>query len=230
MERLFVLIGRVTSVLLLLILLGAVAFVGWGYWSHTRWQNRGVVEVTTGKSATNATLLLEFGRPETISGTDTQMVELVAEGSSGKFSSSGYGRETRNILFLSGEGKQSHWLFPTQNNLILISSQLHEDAAKCQGQERPAKALYFEFVAADTNGDGKLSRDDLSSIALSKPDGSGFVEVLGKVDRVLSYNMLDGEHVAVIYQSNKAVRYAKFSVVSMAKEADQEIANIPEGV
>lgn len=227
MERLFIIIGRINSILLLLVLLGAGLSIGWISFSDKQWQRRGAIEVPVGKSTSKEQVLLSFERIEIITGASTQMMLLSAKEDSAKFSSGGgYRSETRNVLFLTGHEKTARWLFPKQNNLIFVAAQLREESKN--SQENPAKALYFEYVKDDSNGDRKLSIQDLSSIALTKPDGSGFVEVLHGVSRVLSYEMLGSQYLVVVYQVGKVVRYAKFSVLSFAKESDQEIVNVPD--
>lgn len=227
MERLFIIIGRINSILLLLILLGAGFSIAWVSWSSNQWQRRGAIEVPTSDRASKDQVLLRFERIENITGANTQMMLLSARSESVKFSSGGgYGNETRNVLFLTGNEKKARWLFPRQNNLILVTAQLCEDSQN--SKDNPAKTLYFEYVKDDTNRDGKLSEQDNSSVALSKPDGSEFVEVLHGVSRVLSYKMIGSQYLSVVYQVGKTVRHAKFSVPSFAKETDQEIINLPD--
>jgi len=230
MERLFVIIGRINSILLLLALLGAGALIGWMSWSSVqREQQRGAIEVSAGQTEKVSPVLLNFGRIENITGTDTQMMNLTTEGRSGKFSSgSSYTSEIRNVLFLTGDGKKARWLFPTHGNRILAVSQLREDSYGPEAREKPTAALYFEYVTGDAGGDKTLSPPYLSKIALAKPDGTGFVDVLDGVDRVLSYQMLDSKRLTVVYQKGKSVHHARFSVTTMTKEFDAEIVSLPD--
>lgn len=224
MERLFVIIGRINSVLLLLVLIGAgisIALISLPIFQR---QYQGAIEVSAGES--KRPISLRFERIENVTGANTQMMLLSVQDDSGKFSSGGYGSEIRNVLFLTGNEKTARWLFPKQNNLIRVSVQLREDSN--DARDNPTKALYFEYVTEDSNGDGKLSVQDYSSVALSKPDGLGLVEVLHGVSRVLSYRMLDSRNLSVVYQRGKVVRHAKFSTVSLEKETDQVIVNVPE--
>ncbi len=230
MERIFVIIGRINSVLLLVALLGASAliFIGWMSWSGSPWQRRGAIEVPAAQDEKASPVFLQFGRVKNIPGANTQMMELTTEDKSGKFSSGGYANEIRNVLFLTGNEKKARWLFPTHSNLILAAAQLREDSGDSRIRERPISALYFEYVTSDTNGDKKLSPQDLSKVALAKPDGTDFVEVLDGVARVLSYEMLDSHRLTVIYQKGKSVHHARFSVITMTKELDHEIVSVPD--
>jgi hypothetical protein len=225
MERLFIIIKRINSVLFLLVLLGAAGLIAFLTLKSSRWQPRGAVEVAASESGTNKPILLNFERVESITGTDTQMMRLSAQRKSGKFSSGGYGSETRNVLFLNGSEKVARWLFKDHKNLILASNQLHEKSA--ESKEISTKALYFEYVSEDTNKDGNLSAEDHSNVGLTKPDGTGFLVVLHDVNRVLSFQILDQQHLSIVYQKETVVKHAKFSVATMTLISDQEIVNVP---
>ncbi|MCE1171482.1 MAG: hypothetical protein LWW84_09170 [Azovibrio sp.] len=230
MERLFTLIKRINSALLLLGLLGLGAFIAWNIWSSNQWQSSRAVPIPATQAGEAKPVLLEFGQIENIHGTGTQMLELSARDSSGKLYSSGYGSETRNVLFLSGKDKTPRWLFPVQSNLILTVEQLRHETESSGSKQAPASALFFEYISNDSNGDGKLSRDDRSRIALAKPDGTGLTEVLDGVSRVLSREMLDSQHLTLIYQKDRAIHHARFSLATLSKELDQEIVTVPEEI
>lgn len=225
MERLFIIIARINNILLLLVLLGGAGSIVWIMSENNSWRRRGAIEVNEANSDTKKQVLLNFGEIKNITGVETQMVNLTTQEKSTKFSSGGYGNETRNILFLNGSDKVARWLFKDHKNLVLVSAQLHTESSSCK--DSPTKAIYFEYVSEDTNNDGNLSADDRSNIVLTKPDGTGFVEVLHDVNRVLSYEMLDQQNLSVIYQKGTSVKHAKYSVTSMKLESDQEIINVP---
>lgn len=226
MDRLFITIARINNVLLLFVLVGAGLVLVWVTWTNSQWQRRGAIEVPVGESASTVKLLLRFERVESVTGANTQMLLLSAEEKSGKLSSGGYGSETRNVLFLSGAEKKARWLFPKQSNKILVAEQMREKGH--DSNDRPTSVLYFEYVATDTNGDGKLSAQDNSSIGLCRPNGLDFGQVLTGVTRVLSHELLDGQTLSVVYQAGRSVRHATFSVSSLKNEADQEIVSLPE--
>lgn len=190
-----------------------------------QWQRRGAIKVPETEAGAKKPILFNFEKGENITGANAQMMKLTTQEKSAKFSSGGYGSETRNILFLTGTEKVARWLFKNHKNLILVASQLHEELAA--SKEAPTSALYFEFVSDDTNGDGNLSSEDHSNIGLTKPDGTAFVEILHDVNRVLSHQMLDQQHLSVVYQKGTVVRHAKFAVSTMKLEIDQDIVNVP---
>nr|WP_315495434.1 hypothetical protein [uncultured Rhodoferax sp.] len=225
MDRLFIIIGRINNVLLLLVLIGAAGSVVWMTAESNQWKRRGAVEVADAESGANKSVLLNFEKIENITGSNTQLMRLTAQEKSAKFSSGGYGGETRNVVFLTGTEKAARWLFKEHKNLVLVTAQLSSESRS--SKEEPTRALYFEYVSNDTNQDGALSSADHSNIGLTRPDGTAFVEVLNGLSRVLSYEMLDEQNLSVIYQKGKAVRHAKFSVANLKLVTDQEIVNVP---
>ncbi|MDB5802120.1 MAG: hypothetical protein JWL63_3059 [Rhodocyclales bacterium] len=225
MERLFVIVGRINNVLLLLVLLSAAGSIVWMTAESHQFQHRGAVEVSDVEAGHKKSVLLNFEKVENIAGANAQLMRLTAQEKSAKFSSGGYGGETRNVLFLTGSEKSARWLFKEHKNLVLVTAQLSEESLSTK--ENVTRALYFEYVSEDTNHDDILSAADHSNVGLTKPDGTAFMEVLHDVSRILSYEMLDQQHLSVVYQKGPTVRHAKFSVVTLKLETDQEIVNVP---
>jgi hypothetical protein len=225
MNRLFIIIGRINSVLFLLVLIGAAGSVVWMTAEGNQWKRRGAVEVADAESGANKSVLLNFEKVENITGANAQLMRLTAQEKSAKFSSGEYGGETRNVVFLTGTEKAARWLFKEHKNVVLVTAQLSSESRN--SKENPTSALYFEYVSNDTNQDGVLSSTDHSNIGLARPDGTAFVEILNGLSRVLSYEMLDDQNLSVVYQKGKAVRHAKFSVANLKLVTDQEIVNVP---
>ncbi len=228
MERIFSLIAKINSTLLLLVLLAGGVSVGWVLWTNSQWKSRGAIEVPASDSSSSKSVFLRFERIQKVTGSDTQMLLLSAEDTSRKVYSGGSGSETRNVLFLTGTEKKARWLFQSQSNLILVTEQLREESDN--ERRAPTKLLYFEFIPKDTNGDGKINSQDPSTVGLSKPDGTGFVEVLRDVTRVLSHELIDDKVLSIVFQSRQAIRHATFSLSSFAKVSEAEIVAVPAGL
>jgi hypothetical protein len=176
-----------------------------------------------------STILLEIGRVERIVGTETEMIPLEArEKGSGFSSGPNYRAETRNLSFVSAQAPKARWLFDKQSNLILVFSQLRPRPDVVGNDKSRTEAIYVEYVDQDTNGDGRLSADDHSNVALTKADGTVMVKVLAGVNRVLSYDV-DGERkFSIIYQLGKEIRQARVSLSSFGQESDIELMTIPD--
>ena len=80
MERLFVIIGRINSILFLIILLGAGASIALMMSESNRWERRGAVEVPDGKSSSKKPILVSFEKIENVTGTNVQMLQLTTKG------------------------------------------------------------------------------------------------------------------------------------------------------
>lgn len=225
MERLFIIIGRINNVLLLLVLIGAAGSIVWMTAESNKWTRRSAVEVPEAESGANKSILLNFENVENIDGANAQWMRLTAQDNSTAFSSGGHGEETRNVVFLTGSEKAARWLFKEHKNLIVVTAQLSSESY--DSKDSHTRALYFEYVSTDTNRDGALSSDDHSNVGLTRPDGTAFVEILTDLDRVLSYGMLDEQNLSVVYQRDRTVRHAKFSVANLQLVTDQEIVIVP---
>lgn len=235
MERLFFVISRINSVLLLLILLLGLVSLIWMNVNNNTWQRRGAVEVPAADGGGSAQfVMLGLGALEDIPGTDVQMGRLLGQEKSGKFSSGHYGsvEGARNILFLSGKDKHARWLFKEHKNRILDVTQLSEQGTDtCKADKNCViRALYIEFVTEAAQTRQGNSRTTLSSIGLSKVDGTGFTVLLEEVGSVLSYRMEDADHLSVLYQKSAEIRQARISVVEMKLLSDREVIKVPGAV
>jgi hypothetical protein len=227
MERIFGVIKKINSVVLLLVLVGIVTTVVWVWRSATDWERRGEIPVAAG-GARSEKILLQIGEIENIKGANVQMLTLTSRPVERGFVSKGYDDEIRNVIFLSGKEMTVRWMFPTHRNLVLRTVQLKLGDDAKTADKAPAKALYIEYITQDTNKDGRLSMADAGHIALLKPDGTGFVEVLGKVTRILSYDMTDDEQLSIVYQADKSIRHARFSIETFKKVHEQAVLDLPE--
>lgn len=226
MDRLFNVIKRINSILLLLILLAAGLSFARAMWPERTWESRDEIPIATEGSA--EPVMLRFESVESIAGAHTQMIDLSARKKADQFSPYGSGGETRNMLFLTGDDKAASWLFPHQRNVILVTLQLSEDSRGAK--EKLTRALYVEYVTDDSDHDGKLTSRDLFNVALTRPDGSARADILQGVSRTFTRQMLDGERLSLVYQKGASVRHAVFAVDAMQLEKDQEIASVPAGM
>ncbi len=228
MPKLFDAIAKLNSVLFLCLLLISIFAVSFIFFDNNRWRNRGAVEVRESASPNEPAMLLNVERLESILGANTQMIRLTTEGKSEKFSSGGNDNQIRNILFLTGKEKEARWLFADHKRLILNVSQLRDERRDLI--ESPTKALYFEFVEVDNNNDGKLTASDSINIALTQPDGTGFLEILKNINRVHSHDILDKEFLSIVYQKSNTIRHAKFTIKSRKLVVDQQILALPNKI
>lgn len=226
MKNFFTAIRRINSLLLFGGLIVFTVLVLWGIGSGIEERNRDVV-ATAKTSKTGEELRFRLEEPKDIPDTDTQMLKLTASKAQSGIAYSGYERNTRNILFLSGDDKAARWLFPNQDNVIHTAAQLLAPAEGEPGKGGAALALYFVYSDQDTSGDGEVTKSDRSKLALAKADGEGFANVLSGIDHVYSVSLVGERSISILYRVGKSLRHARYAVATLAKEFDREVAGIP---
>ena len=62
------------------------------------------------------------------------------------------------------------------------------------------KVIIYKIVKQDSNKDGRLTTDDLQTIALSMPDGTGYQEIIDDVDNFVGQSIVDKNTLLLVYQ------------------------------
>ncbi|MBH0043463.1 MULTISPECIES: hypothetical protein [unclassified Pseudoalteromonas] len=131
---------------------------------------------------------------------DVESKGTIVEGFGG---SRGYYTKTRskNALFLNGKTNNSKWLFKSVNQLItdikVVSSYENSRNSK-------ALALSYEIINSDTNQDGKFDSLDKRTFALSKIDGSNYIEIIEGYNKIVESNLnLEGNLFVVFINNNE---------------------------
>lgn len=170
---------------------------------------------------------LELGGLERVQGSDSVIVPLFTVQETYGPSSSGPSRSTRNLLFLDTTTEQSFWLLPTHDYLIADRYDLTGSGHRYD-DEQDAIAIYYEVVKADSNGDNILDEEDDAVIALSKPDGTGYREILGddQPDAILGHQVLSEGKLVVLYRKDGSVIAATFSLRDFAPLSTVEVRKI----
>jgi hypothetical protein len=232
MDRFFKIIRRVNSVLFLIVLLGVGALSAWYAWRLYDWyqnsdsygaDNSGTDDEAAADEAEPApATFLTLGDAEVVTGTGLQMFRLTTEA----MRYADRGEEIRNILFLPAGAQHGVWLFPTQDNLILEADQIRP----WRGDDvtAPTMALYFQFVPGDPEDKTGPSQYDLFTVALTRSDGSGMIEVLREVEEVLSYEQLESGILSIVYRDLAELRLTRIALDSFIILSDAPVATIPE--
>ncbi len=228
MNTFFTFIRRINSLLLFGGLVAFTLLVLWGVGSGIKERNRDVVATAKAPGA-GEELSFRLEEVNDIPGADTQMLKLTASRTQSGIAYSGYERDTRNILFLSGDDKAARWLFPNQDHVIHTTGQLQaqDEADRTAGTDKVTVALYYRYSDKDTNGDGEIDNDDKTSLGLSKANGEGFTAVLTEIDRVYSVSLTGNQAISVLYRVGKHLRHARYSVGTLGREFDREVTAIP---
>ena len=118
----------------------------------------------------------------------------------------------KNYLYFDTLSHASYWLMPGNRGVILGTTELSSPSTE-QPERATLQAIVYELVDADTNGDGKLTGDDLVTIGVSDPVGRRFVRLLSKVEHFNSAHLGKGTLV-VLYASSGKLRAAEVDLNS----------------
>lgn len=227
-NRFFVVINRINSVLLLVIFLLAAGGIILTVFMESKWIKNRTIEVKDiSMQGKMEKIKLRLGHIEQVYGTPVQLVRLETEPKGGKLSSGYYPEVTRNIMFLTKELKEARWLFPKHHFLIKTVDKLCENR-ECS-EKCPTLAIYYEIIKEDTNGDGKLTENDNAVVALSRVDGSDYVELGLGLQRIIGHKIINqGTEVAVLGEKDGKVLYMTYSLRDFSKISEIIITEITD--
>lgn len=230
-SKIFDIIGKINSVLFLVLLSGIGVFVVFWVIAANNWQDRRAVEVVQdGNEKESIELIL--GNIASVDGHDAQYVKLHSRARGGKFSSYSGRGEVRNVLFFTGDKLESHWLYSKNQYLIGKFSVLtHEISAELaeekKGRKKIAKAIYMETITEDTNGNHELDENDLITISLVQPNGKSVTEIETGVQSVVDYDFLDdNESLMLLFQKDNKVIVKKYSLSSFEVKSETVVNEI----
>lgn len=220
-NKFFLWAGRLTTIVVLLAILGVGASIIYFSMMSDNWRERREVKA----AVDNNKVPLLMGQLEEVKGSGVQIVDLYSLINNGLPSSGYKDQHIRNILFVGQDMKSSHWLFPTNNYWLSYQKLSFEN----ESGEQCCKvaALYYQVVKADTDGNGQLDDGDRVTVSLSKPDGTGYLEVLKNVKKVIDNSLTeDGQCIAVLHQQEQKILYSCFDPQTFAKKSEFTISSI----
>ena len=119
--------------------------------------------------------------------------------------SSGSSRTVGNHLFVSAETGSSHWLFPSNDQLVFRADELiHSNTA-------PAVGMIYVVVRADTDGDGDLDETDKKEIGFSAADGTSYVSLIEGIQSIDQIHVDSEYQVNLFFRKRGAIHMARFS-------------------
>jgi hypothetical protein len=227
--KVFRVINRINAILFLILLLGGIWVVLFFTIQANNWSNRGAVQVAENPKDKNSPKIeLVLGSVNELEGHESQYVELRSKYRGGKLSSGYGGGEIRNVLFLVGEDLKSSWLFDKNTQFIkrVIPIKKHDS----EESSSEVITILYEFVEEDSNNNQMLDKDDLFSIALTNPDGSGFLTletgVSSVIDRTLSKN---GSNLAILLQKKGVVYLRSYDPKTFELKGSARILEVGNG-
>lgn len=143
------------------------------------------------------------------------------------FSEEKHTSTVRNYLFVNTKTNSSSWLFENNDFVIETRKYIEKDGTltSCSSQNKELVALYFTVLKQDTNQDNVIKRNDLMSIALTKPDGSERTEIETDITQVQSVDVTDnGQTLVLFYVKNDKTYVSTYSLATFKKLESIEIA------
>lgn len=198
---------RINGVLLLLTVLGVgvlmVYVVGASGLVSQREHNADVV-LTTNESQKKS--YLHLGSGSLLAGGRTLRFPLYDSESDAKFSS-GYGRMTRNYLFVDPASLNSWWLLPEHTGII---AGYHDLYVPTEGAQREVISTVYEVMSRDTNGDGRIDGKDKVSALLSANDGSPAKTLAEESRGILAVEATSDTEALITFQTDKDTKVLVF--------------------
>jgi hypothetical protein len=175
--------------------------------------------------------VVQLGRPESVAGTDfiayPAMREQTSQGAAFyKKDSSG---NQINMYFVNKKTGAGQWLLKDNQRLILSSQWLLAgDPANNSDHKMPTAAGIYVIVENDSNKDEVLNTADLSTLAVSNPDGSGYAVLLSDIDDIQTFQQISEKMVVVSYKKSQQQILEAFDFSTKAsiwrKEVNTSIA------
>lgn len=225
-NKFFVFVNRFNSIVFMMVLLAAGASIAYINIMSNEWRDKRSVKLKEGPDSADEIELI-LGNINTVSGSSVMYVDLREREGRSSYSSGGSLGETRNVLFFKDKELKPVWLFERNGNLIREMDKLKIGE---YSDKNPVTSFLYEVVYNDTNGNDKLDRSDKLSIALSRVDGSEFVNVIESVDSLIDHTVSnDGKEIGLIYQKNHKIYLERVSLAdfkSLSKSELTQIGNI----
>lgn len=166
----------------------------------------------------------QLGSITTVQGSGFLMIPLHSEQNYSRGSYSKSASSTRNYLFINSEKDDKYWLFGRNDYLITQANQLPN--TRYDEQAKDAKAILYYVVKSDTNNDKTLNSSDLLTVAISKPDGKNYVELLKDIDFVNGYKAISEKTVILVFQRNNIGYSAYIDLDGLSISGKQQLPSV----
>lgn len=140
-----------------------------------------------------------YGQLNEVVGTNYFMLPLHSDQTFSRayFSKSSY--STRNYLFINTETSEKKWLFDHTDYLIQSTDRLRLGS---YDSEEPTIAILYTLVKIDSDQNSRLTIEDLSTIAVTKTDGSNYKELISGVELIVDHELINEKELLLIYQKS----------------------------
>ena len=144
---------------------------------------------------------------------ENKNLDLKSRDSSSEFNMYSGGRGYRrtfskNVLFINTKTDEMSWLFEGVKQIVTSIDQLPKDYQ----DSKVTKYITYSVIGADTNGDGDINKEDNSSLAFSKNDGTAYQVILTDYERIISEILQENDIFSVVYQKSGVGYSARYSL------------------
>lgn len=166
-----------------------------------------------------------FGQLSEITNKEIMMIPLQSDQTFNRTYFSKSSNSTRNYLFINTKTSQKWWLFDHTNYLIEHTKKLRLGD---YSSKEPVLAIFYQLVKLDSNHDNRLSEKDLTTIALTKPDGSNYKEIITNIELIIDSKLLNKDELFLIYQKDGVTYSAILNLKSQELIKNNKIPKIGE--
>ncbi len=157
----------------------------------------------------------QLGNMSDIEGSPWIMIPLNSNQSYAQSYYSKSSSSVRNYLFINSQNNEKHWLFNTNEYLILEAELLSKN--EYESNERNILAILYKVVKSDSDSDKRLTNKDLQTISISLPNGIGYKEILNGVDNFIGKKIVNEKSLLLLFQKegigySANVNLTKFTV------------------
>ncbi len=164
-----------------------------------------------------------YGRLIKISGTKHFMLPLHSDQSFNRAYFSKSSSSTRNYLFIDSETSQKNWLFRHTDFLIESTNRLRRGE---YDSKEPTIAILYKLVKLDSDHNSRLTKDDLSTIAITKADGSNYKELFKDVELLIDHSLISKRELLLIYQKDGISYSAILNLESFAITNNEKLPKV----
>jgi len=199
-NRFFKIVWRFNGLILMVagvLAIGLLIFVGYTLIKE-KTSERNVNNIVNIQEKTDIKENWQLGYMSKIQGTSSIMIPLTSDQSYAQSYYSKSSSSIRNYLFINSKNNTQYWLFKSNKYLINATNLLPEH--QYNEKKDIVRVIVYKIVKQDSNKDDRLTTDDLQTIALSMPDGTGYKEIIDDVDNFVGQSIIGKNTLLLVYQ------------------------------
>lgn len=131
-----------------------------------------------------------------------------------------------NYLYINNNNAEQHWLFPTNEQLIISTRSVLENPVSESNKKPKVVGELYTVVERDTNGNKTLSRKDEYTIGYANVGGKDYRKLIERVEDLITINQIDSSKLMILYQKQSENYYATYSLPEMKLLTEGKISKV----